>query len=142
MTQDLYLSTKASLLNWISKLNSSKLFDFDSTSEEEELEQVDLIGPMEFYMDANNTLASVGVKIVACTFSDPQIQKLNVIINDIMNGSQGKKVRIPILHYTTGNPIGFMVSDGSVLTAPVVRLKSRTRPFQTVAINFKLTLTL
>lgn len=141
MTPDLYLSVKASMSNWMDKLTSAKLFDFDSTAEEESLPQVDIVGPLEFYMEVSETTGTVGVKVACVTWEDPQIQRLNSLINSVMNGCQGKTVRLPILHHTTGNPIGHMVSDGNVLASPVVRLQSRTRPLQTVALNFKMTLT-
>lgn len=140
-TPDLYLSVKASLSNWIDSLTTAKVFDFDSTAEEEFLPQEDLVGPIEFYMEVSETTGSVGVKVAVVTHEDPQIQRLNGLINDIMNGCQGKTVRVALLHYDTGNPIGFMVSNGTVLASPVVRLQTRTRPIQTVALNFKMTLT-
>ncbi len=141
-TPDLYLSTKASVLNWIGKITQdATLFDFDGTAEEEGLEQVDLIGPLEFYMDSAETLISVGFKIAIVTHEDPQIQRLNKLMNAVANATRGKVVRAPILHHSTGNPIGFMTSNGNVLIAPVVRLPSKTRPLQTLALNFKMTLT-
>lgn len=141
-TNDLYLSTKASILNWINKMTADQIYDFDAVPEEEELEQIDLIGPIEFYMDFAETLSTVGFKIAACTHSDPQIQRLNNMVNSIINNMMGKSVRIPILHHTTGTPLGFMTSNGSFHTSPVFRIKSRTRPFQTVSVIMKLTLTL
>jgi len=140
-TPDLYSSVKASMSNWIDGLTGAYLFDFDSTAEEESLPQRDIVGPLEFYFEADDSLGAVGVKVAAVTHEDPQIQRLNRLINDIMNGCQGKAVRIPILHYETGAPLGFMVSNGNVLASPVVRLQSRTRPLQNVALNFKMTLT-
>jgi len=140
-TPDLYLSVKASLSNWMDTLTSAQLFDFDSTAEEESLPQVDLVGPLEFYMEVNDTMGTVGVKVAAVTHEDPQIQRLNGLTNDIMNGCQGKAVRVPILHFEKGIPLGYMVSSGNVLGSPVVRLQTRTRPLQTVALNFKMTLT-
>jgi len=140
-TPDLYLSVKASMSNWIDDLTNAKVFDFDSTAEEESLPQVDLVGPLEFYMEVNDTMGTVGVKVAVVTHEDPQIQRLNSLINEVMNGCQGKAVRIPILHHEKGNPLGYMVSSGNVLASPVVRLQTRTRPLQSVALNFKMTLT-
>ena len=141
MTDDLYLSVKASLSNWMDTLTDAQIFDFDGTAEEEDLPQESLVGPLEFYMEVDRTTGTAGVKVAAVTHSDPQIQKLNVLINNIVNGCRGKTVHIPLLHYDTGTPIGYMASNGSVLIGPVVRLQSRTRPLQTVALNFKMTLT-
>lgn len=140
-TPDLYLSVKASLSNWVDTLTSAQVFDMDSIAEEEGLPQEDLVGPLEFYMEVNDTLGTVGVKVAVVTHEDPQIQRLNSLINDVMNGCQGRVVQIPLLHYDSGNPIGYMVSNGSVLASAVVRTQTRTRPIQTVALNFKMTLT-
>lgn len=142
---DLYLSLKSSVTNWIysiaQQLDDTEIFDFDSTADEEVLEQKDLLGPIEFYVSSSESLAEVGFKVAACTYEDPQIQRLNKMVNTVLNHCAGKTVTIPILHYETGVPIGILTSDGDFMTSPVVRLQSRTRPFQTTALMFTLTLT-
>lgn len=146
MTEDLYLSLKASISNWIYSIGQQKapevkVFDFDATAEEEDIPQEDYLGPIEFYVSADGTLGEVGFKVAACTHEDPQIQRLNELINRVVNNCMGKNVTIPVLHYDTGTPIGILASDGGFMASPVVRLQSRTRPFQTVSLLFNLTLT-
>lgn len=145
MSQDLYLSTKASVSNWIYEIGQSldspaEVFDFDSTADEEDIDQKDFVGPIEFYLSSSETLGEVGFKVAACTYNDPQIQRLNKAINEIVNRCSGKNITIPILHHDTGMPIGILSSDGEFMVSPVVRLQSRTRPFQTVSLIFNLTL--
>ena len=144
MTDDLYRSLKASISNWIysitEDLTDFEVFDFDAVVEEEEFDQRDYLGPIEFYVAGEQTLGEVGFKVAACTYEDPGIGRLTEAVNQVVNRCAGKSVVIPILHYDTGYPLGKLASDGTWLAAPVVRLQSRTRPFQTVALNFKLTL--
>jgi len=146
MTTDLYLSIKASISAWLFDIGQgldtpAEVFDFDSTAEEEDLPQEDMIGPLEFYVSAKDTLGTVGFKAAMMTHNDPQIQRLNQGINAIVDKCAGKIVTIPILHHTSGAPIGILASDGGFLASPVVRLKSKNRPLQTVSLDFNLTLT-
>lgn len=143
---DLYLSIKKSIHAWTYDIGQGlnppiESFDFDATAEEEEIAQEDLIGPIELYTSGGETLGEVGFKVVGCTHNDPQIQRLNILINEIVNHVGGRVVTIPILHHETGVPLGMLSSDGNFFVGPVVRLPSKNRPFQTVSLLFNLTLT-
>ena len=145
MTDDLYLSIKASISNWIYGIGQEltptvEVFDFDSTGDEEDIPQQDHLGPIEMYVTAEGTLGEVGFKVAASTYNDPQIQRLNEAINKVINRTAGRVVTIPILQHDTGTPIGMLASDGGFMASPVVRL-NKTRPFQTVSLVFNLTLT-
>jgi len=95
------------------------IFDFDSTADEENIEQEDFLGPLEFYVSARDTMGEVGFKVAACTHSDPQIQRLNDLVNQVVENCAGKTVTIPILHHQSGHPLGFMASDGGFMASPV-----------------------
>lgn len=143
MSSDLYKSVKVSLFRYCADLADDlgiKAFDFDSTSEEEELPQVNLIGPMEFYMQNDGSLITVGVRIAAVTINDSQIQKLTDYINHIVN-SITLGGTIIIRHYQTGTELGHLMFDESYLVDSVTRLKSRVRSLQTVSVSLRSSLT-
>lgn len=142
---DLYLSIDASIMKWIYSIaealdSPTELFDFDAVADEEELEQKDLVGPINYHMMVDETLAEVGFKIAVCTYQDKQNQRLKKAINSIVNLSSGKVVNIPIVDHQTGNPIGTLTSNGEYYVSPVERVKSRTRPIQFVGFSFRLNL--
>lgn len=137
--EDLYLSAKATVQKFCVDVGKNLEpvvdgFDFDSTSEEELLPQADLIGPMEFYISSSSGMMMCGFKITAVTFDDPDIIRLSAATNMAVNAVRARGLKFPIIHYKTGAQLGTFTMDEDFYVNPVVRLPSKSRAMQSVAV--------
>ena len=142
LSNDLYLHAQASLFAILQslKINLSAIspnltvFKWDAANDATSLPETDLIGPFKMIVTNEDGLLTVAAQIVVCTLNDPNLFRLDEIINQVFNHFAPNK-RLPLVDARTGAPLGILVVSDETTVLPVERANSR--PIKSVAIEIR-----